>query len=58
MTTRPCSDCGELFTLDEKKYAVATHDCETGEWFLLPREMPELKDQRRLLRDLFGGGRE
>lgn len=34
--TAPCGDCGETCTIDTAVHAMAVHDCESGDWFLIP----------------------
>jgi hypothetical protein len=36
--TRKCDNCGEPHTLDTSKFATAMHDCDSGEWYALPRD--------------------
>jgi hypothetical protein len=32
-----CDTCGEPYSYDARRFAVAVHNCETGEWDLMPR---------------------
>jgi len=39
LVTLPCGSCGETHSHDTRRFDPPLHDCETGNWYAMPRRL-------------------